>query len=358
MSKNIQSTPDQNTNVWAVNEYFDRDMHEKNAASIAMAMSQLDQDDPWQFTNRLLIEANKYESQNIKKLRKSLYTAFYGNSKMPDLEKTPIPLYYLKSDLQTDRNEVRIRGIFDSQKDKIIEYLPWSGWQKLKLESVQVIYDIGSKLIAEIDSINNFSPNLNKKISEIDKLVKEVNDNFTKIKVEEMIEYKYLKKDNNRNFTRERKDFMTFKRDSPDPANRKFKIFSRDYFYNLQMLISQVFNSNDYSESMLHLVRVSVFVSNKMYTKSKNRLFVITPRDPQIFSTFVSLVYKILMLNDLANNHQYFTADERIDLMNTLYEGKGVLMNAGTKIMSLINYILTIIPFTKSNNSWGTGTAE
>lgn len=102
---------------------------------------------------------------------------------------------------------------------------------------------------------------------------------------------------------------------------------------------------------MFHLSRVSTFIESKMFTRSKDKLFVVGPKEDEneLFKEFVELVHQALGLNSLTNNHQYFTQDERLELVSKENYVRGVLMYCGTKMMSLVNYILTIIPYQKKS---------
>ncbi len=340
--------PELKTFSFAVSDYFTRDKNDKNAAAIAMAMSQLDQNDIWQFVERLLIECEKYPT--IKSKKEELKKLYYGKGNLPNFDVKPIPLYFLKSDALTSNSKVRIRGAYSGNEIK--EVISWSVWQVEKSLSSKVIMDKAAEIINEIDRINNFSDKLKSLLDKVDSKCAAVKESF-EVEVKDLISTDYIEKDD-RNFSKIKKDFMTFKRDSPDPASRKFKIYSRDYFYNLQILISQSFNATDFKESMFHLSRVAAFIESSMATKSKNKIMIVKPKNSAVFVNFIDLVSSSSLLGDLMTNHQYLTSDERISLNNSYYNVRSTLMYCGTKLMSLVNHILTIIPYNKKSSAWST----
>jgi hypothetical protein len=343
---NSYMRPDEKSYTFAVSDYFTRDIREKNAATIAMALSQLDQDDIFQFTQRVIMEAQKYDDEQVILLNEELAELYYGktNGKLPDATTGIIPLFFLRADALDDKGRVRIKGI--KSNGEVLEFLPWSYWQSLKLQSSRPILEIAAKLIKAIDKLNNISGDIKSQLEEI----KLKSDNLRKlfnVEIKDLIFFQYDDNTEKRNFSRERDNFITFQKESADPESRKFKIYSRDYFYNLQILISQAFNSINFSETMFHLSRVAIFISNKMYTKSKDNMFLIGPKDPSNFEKFVDLVHDAAYLSNLAANHQYFTSDERLLVYYCEQSVRSTLVQIGTKIMSLVNYILTIIPYEK-----------
>jgi len=117
-------------------------------------------------------------------------------------------------------------------------------------------------------------------------------------------------------------------------------------------MISQVFNSNSQSESMYHLGKVITYLSNTIETLAvKGNIFFVKTTD-DLASPFLRLVQHYQFLSDLSNNHQYLTNDERISVYSTLHEVSAKLQFVQGKILSLVNYVLTILP-KKKQNSFG-----
>lgn len=340
--QNSYQTPDVKSYTFAVSDYFTRDMHDKSAAAIAMAMSQIDQEDIWAFCQRLLLEIEKYP--DLREERERLEVMYFGNGRVPTID-GPIPMYYLKADAVTENGNVRIRGLVDG--GELLEVLPWSTWQHLKKESTIKILRFASKILAKIDLHNNFSAKLAAVLEEIQDdltITKELYDKDVK----SMIETGYID-EKHRDLEHELNDVMTFKRDSPNAENRKYKIFSKDYSYNLQTFVSQVFNSNDFNESMYHLSRTISYLSNTIETKApKGNIFYVRTK-VDLASPFLTLVRHFQFLNDLSNHHQYLTSDERISIYQTLHHTREVLQLCQGKILSLVNYIMTLLPRKRQN---------
>lgn len=337
-------TPDLKNYTFAVSDYFTRDLREKNAASIAMIMSQLDQEDIWAFSQRLILELAKYEDMGADK--KILEELYFGNSRIPSIDDDHIPLYYLKADALTDTGNVRIRGL--SINDSVEEILPWTSWQQLKKESALKILSFSAKVISKIDKVNNFSEPLLQIVKKSEEIRIKTEKQFN-VAVSTLVTTSYYDSSLERNFSNNRKDFVTFRRDSPDSDKSKFKIYSRDYFYNLQILISQVFNSTDFSESMFHLGRVITYIANILESKTKKGNIFRVELEPNLDRNFLKLVSKYQTLNSILVTHQYLTTDERIASYHELHEVKATLNFCQGKILSLVNYILTVAPYTKTN---------
>ena len=336
--------PDVKTYTFAISDYFTRDMHEKNAAAIAMAMSQLDQNDIWAFVQRILMELPKYP--DVAEDLKHLHYLYYGNGKIPSLDLDHIPLFYLKADAITDLGNVRIRGI--KNNGEVIEVLPWATWQQLKKESQTVILDHISKIIVKIDEINNFNQDLKDIIYSKRMLKDEVHQLFN-YEVSDILDISYYDPDTARFFDADKRDVFTFKRDSPDPDNRKFKIFSTDYSYNLQILVSQVFNSNDFKESMYHLCRVLTYLENAVETKApRGNIFRLSLKRP-LSKKFIDLVYAHMLFSDIMVSNSNMTTDERLAVATLYHEIRAILQFCQGKILSLVNYALTVIPRKTSN---------
>ena len=348
MSNTQYIQPELKTYSFAVSDYFTRDIRDKNAAAIAMAMSQLDQNDLWQFTERLFIETKKYEDVEIRNLVEELKSLYYGDGKIPHWDEHPVPFFYLKADsfVQVEsENLVRIRGLVI---DGIVqEMIPWSNWQQLKSESSRALMDVAAEIIAKIDAINNFSANLAESLSLIEKDISSSREIFD-CDVKGMVSTGYMEK-GGRDLSNQ-VDAMTFKRDSPNADNRKYKIFSKDYGLNLQTMISQVFNSNGASEAMYHLSKVVTYVSNTIETQApKGNVFYVRPKE-DLATPFLRLVQHYQFLSDVSNNHQYMTSDERLAVYRTLHSAHAALLFIQGKILSLVNYIMTVLPKRKTSN--------
>ncbi len=341
MSNNQYVQPELKSYAFAVPDYFTRDSREKNAAAIAMALSQLDQNDLWQFAERILVEVRKYD---LEELEEKLEFVYYGDGSIPLIDAPHIPFFYLKADsfVTTAKGEnlVRIRGLI---VDGIVqEVIPWATWQQLKAESSRYLMKIAGEIISEIDKNNNFSAKLAEVLDSISKDIENSLGVFNP-DVKSMLDTGFSD-EKDRNLENERNDFMTFKRDSPNADNRKYKVFSKDYSYNLQMLISQVFNSNDFNESMFHLSRVVSYLSNTIETRApKGNIFYVKTKD-NLVDPFILLVRHYHFLSEIMNNHQYLTSDERISVSYILQHIKASLQYCQGKILSLVNYIMTLLP--------------
>lgn len=348
-----EKDPDRKDFSWVVTDYFTRDKWERASAAIGMILSSYDQDDIWSVVQRVLFEAGKLadESKLISELVHQLELLYYGNGDLPVLSSRPIPLYFLKADREISMDEVRIRGIMTN--GAILETLPWDVWQKLRLETTREALSIIRRIIDSIEELVNFSPILREQLGELRTKAEYLLDAWNRVDPAGFIKAMYVSDDTELSFDREA-DHMTFRIESPNKDNAKFKLLSKDFFYNVQVLASQIFNSNDFTESMFHAQRVSGFLINGVVTRHQGSLLVLRPQDPSLLKEFILLVDSSKLLSDLASWHQYLTSDERLMISETANFIRGVLQFVSSKLLSICNYIIARNPVKKSAN-WALG---
>ncbi len=333
---------DQREQVWAITEYFSRDRLAKSAASLGMALSALEEEDVYHFTQRLLIEAQKYkDDKKIAELINKLKKAYYGNGELPSTENRPVPLYYLRAE-KLEQGEVRIRGIYID--GYLTEVLTWGIWQQLKIESMQNVLEISSELLSEIEKKIEIRKEVYEYYKDTIKLVKNTQELWIKL---DPAEYVLIEETNEKTIFETNADFMTWKVDSGNGAERKFKPFVGDFFANLQIMVSSALNTDNWNDVVERMIRVAGYIMNPLIAGKNGKTIIIKARDTTPLIKFIEVTKRYRVLNSLKEIDS-LTISEKILILKAFREAHATLEFIISKLFSICTHIMARKPKPKT----------
>lgn len=297
-----------------------------------------------------LVDGIQTIEQGIRDIANQVRTRFYGKGfSVPALSPTStVPLYWLQPDLTLQSEElVKIKGVrIDGE---LTLELPYEVWQELKLASWENLRPVCMQLRSRLERHLNMNHHLAKYLDQLEDLQSTTRDQWHTLSPRDYLQVEYTTADPDLLLER-RTDYMTLKIETPNSSERKFKFFQSDFFFNVQVMISQAWNSSEFGESMYHLQRLASYVLNGIIARTGDgRFLVVSPRDPEPLLNFIDLVDLSAPAKRHLDWHQYYTAEERLALATTYSRAHATLQFVSGKLFSLASYIIARNPQKKSN---------